>query len=50
MLSSLGTSSNGDSGGNGYDLRVGPARGPTHHGKVGDTAPESFNGDNSLKN
>ena len=48
MLRSLGTSSNGDSGGT-DDLRVGPARGPTHHGKTGDTVPRSFDGDNLTK-
>ena len=37
MLRSLGTSSNGDSGGN--DDLAEPERGPTHHGRVEEKAP-----------
>ena len=38
MLRSLGTSSNGDIGGN-DDLGSEPERGPTHHGRVEEKAP-----------
>ena len=41
MLRSLGTSSNGDIGGN-DDLGSEPERGPTHHGRVEEKAPEKF--------